>query len=149
MSLKNKHNVFNVLHMDFSGKEVKPYDVLPYFRDCWKSKYNKEEKNKIKETGSKELLKTWIENRSLYMFWARTEWEFLIGAWPYGSKRMYDEFKEFISTTPNVDNYDDRLKLDNIIIHDMEKIDVHRQIMMNIDIITNILYDEFLKKKEK
>jgi hypothetical protein len=83
------------------------------------------------------------------MFWARTEWEFLIGAWPYGSKRMYEEFKEFISTTPNIDEYDNRLKLDNIIIRDMEKIDVHQQIMMNIEIITDILYKEFFKTKKK
>lgn len=145
--MKTKHNVFNVLYMDFSSKIVKPYDVLPFFRDCWRSgKYNKEEKAKIKETESKELLKKWIENRSSYMFWARTEWEFLIGAWPYGSKRMYDDFKEFIPTNPNLDIYDNRLKLDNIIIRDMEKIDVHTQIMMNIDIITDILYKEFFKK---
>lgn len=141
--MKIKHNVFNVLYMDFSRKIVKPYDILPYFRDCWRSKYNKDEKNKIKETKSKELLKEWIENRSKYMFWARTEWEFLIGAWPYGSKRMYDEFNEFIPTNPNLEIYDNRLKLDNIIIRDMEKIDVHTQIMMNIDIITDILYKEF------
>lgn len=144
--MNTKHNIFNVLHMDFSGKEVKPYDILPYFRDCWRSKYNKEEKAKIKETESKELLKEWIKNRSLYMFWARTEWEFLIGAWPYGSKRMYDEFKEFIPTNPNLDTFDNRIKLDNIIIRDMEKIDVHTQIMMNIDVITDILYKEFFKK---
>jgi hypothetical protein len=31
----------------------------------------------------------------------------------------------------------------------MECIDVHEQIMMNIDIITDILYEEFLEKKTK
>ena len=136
---------FNVLLMDFTTKKVKPYDILPYFRNCWKEKYNKEEKNKIKETKSKELFKEWFENRSRYMFWARTEWEFLIGAWPYGSKRMYDDFKDFIPTNPDIDKYDNRLKLDNIIIRDMEKIDVHQQIMMNIDIIVDILYKEIFK----
>lgn len=138
---------FNVLHTNFSSKRVEYYDVLPYFRDCWKSKYNKDEKKKIKETKSKELLREWIKDRSLYMFWGRCEWEFLIGGWPYGSKRMYDNIKEFISNNPNIDNYDDRLKLDNIIIDDMTKIDVHEQIMMNIDIITDILYNEFKLNK--
>lgn len=149
---KEKINTFNVLHMNFTTKKVEPYNVLPYFRDCWRGKYNKDEKDekdKIKETGSKELLKEWIKNRSMYMFWARTEWEFLIGAWPYGSKKMYDDFKEFIFLKPNLDNYDDRIKLDNIIIRDMEKIDTHTQIMMNIDIITDILYHEFKLNKNK
>ena len=33
--------------------------------------------------------------------------------------------------------------LDNIIIQDMDKIDVHKQIKMNIDVIADILYKEF------
>lgn len=141
---------FNVLHLNFNKNEVEPYDILPYFRDCWKAKYYKEEINKIKEAKSKnkriELLKNFIQDRSLYMFWARCEWEFLVAHWPFGSKQMYEDLKKFWKDYPDIDDYTNTIKLDNIIIQDMDKIDVHRQIMMNIDIITDILYKEFFKE---
>ena len=146
---------FNVL--TFSNGKICKYDVLPYFRDSWKEKYNKEEKNKIKAAKYKakrmQLFKEWVRGRSLYMFWARCEWEMLIGSWPYGSKRINDQMREFMSENRNLDNYNDSIVLDNIITYDMEKIDVHEQIMMNIDTIVNILYQEFeldktLKAKE-
>ena len=46
----------------------------------------------------------------------------------------------------DLDTIDGSIKMDNIITQDMEKIDIDRQIMMNIDIITDILYEEFLVK---
>lgn len=141
---------FNVLLLDWNSKEVVPYDVLPYFRNCWKSKYYKDEISKIKEFKSKNkritLLKDFIERRSLYMFWAKCEYEFLVAPWPFGSKQMYEDLKEFWKECPNIDDYDNRIKLDNIIIKDMEKIDIHKQIMMNIETITDILYKEFFKE---
>lgn len=141
---------FNVLHLNFNKNEVEPYDILPYFRDCWKAKCYKKEVNKIKEAKSKnkriELLKNFIQDRSLYMFWARCEWEFLVAHWPFGSKQMYEDLKKFWKDYPDIDDYTNTIKLDNIIIQDMDKIDVHKQIMMNIDIITDILYKEFFKE---
>ena len=135
---------FNVL--TFSNGKIREYDILPYFRDSWKEKYNKEEKEKIKnakyESKRKQLFKDWVRGRSCYMFWARCEWEMLIGSWPYGSKNINDKVKEFMAEGRNLDDYRDSLVLDNIIISDMEKIDVHRQIEMNINTIVDILYTE-------
>lgn len=135
---------FNVL--TFSNGKIRAYDVLPYFRDSWKEKYNKEEKEKIKtakyKTKRMQLFKEWVIGRSMYMFWSRCEWEMLIGSWPYGSKRINDQMKEFMSEDRNLDDYHDSIVLDNIITADMEKIDVHKQIEMNIDTIVNILYQE-------
>lgn len=135
---------FNVL--TFSNGKIREYDILPYFRDSWKEKYNKEEKEKIKnakyESKRKQLFKDWVRGRSCYMFWARCEWEMLIGSWPYGSKNINDKVKEFMAEGRNLDDYSDQLVLDNIIISDMEKIDVHRQIEMNINTIVDILYTE-------
>jgi hypothetical protein len=37
---------------------------------------------------------------------------------------------------------------DTIIMEDLKKIDVHEQIMMNIDIITDILFEEFKLEKK-
>lgn len=142
---------FNVLHLNFNKHEVEPYDILPYFRNCWKSKCYKDNVTKIKEAKSKnkriKLLKNFIQDRSLYMFWASCEWEFLVAHWPFGSKQMREDLKKFWKDNPDIDDYTNKNKLDNIIIQDMDKIDVHKQIMMNIDIITDILYKEFFKEK--
>ena len=70
----------------------------------------------------KKTLQEWIESTSRYMFWARCQYEFLMAPWPY---------KE------------------DTLIKDMYKIDVHEQIMNNIDVITNILYEEFKIEKKK
>ena len=141
---------FNVLHLNFNKNEVEPYDILPYFRDCWKAKCYKDNVTKNKETKSKsrrmDLLKKFILDRSLYMFWARTEWEFLVAHWPFGSKQMYEDLKKFWKDYPDIDEYTNRNMLDNIIIQDMDKIDVHKQIKMNIDVIADILYKEFFKE---
>ena len=140
---------FNVLI--FSNGKIREYDILPYFRDSWKEKYNKEEKDKIKaakyQAKRKELFKQWVRGRSRYMFWARCEWEMLIGSWPYGSKNINDQMKAFMSEDHNLDKYNDSLILDNIITSDMEKIDVHRQIEMNLNLIVDILYEEFKLNK--
>ena len=137
--------------LTFSNGKIKEYDILPYFRDSWKEKYNKEEKEKIKaakyQATRKELFKQWVRGRSCYMFWARCEWEMLIGSWPYGSKNINDKMKTFMSEERDLDKYNDSLILDNIITSDMEKIDVHRQIEMNLNVIVDILYDEFKLNK--
>lgn len=136
---------FNVL--TFSNGKIRTYDVLPYFRNSWKEKYNKEEKEKIKtvkyKTKRMQLFKEWVIGRSKYMFWARCEWEMLLASWPFGSYRLRNEMKEFLKNPVNLDDYTQCLNFENIIIADMHKIDVHRQIEMNIDIIVDILYKEF------
>lgn len=144
---------YNVLIWDINSSKVQQYDVLPYFRNCWKEKYNKEDSKKIKETKQdkkrKELFKEWVHRKSLYMFWSRCQWEFLISSWPYGSKQFYDDIKEFLSSDYNLEKIDDKIELENIIIGSMEKIDVHQQIEMNIDIIVDILYNEFKLNENK
>lgn len=146
-------NKYNVLIWDINSNKVQQYDVLPYFRNCWKEKYNKEDCKKIKETKQnkkrKELLKEWVHRKSLYMFWSRCQWEFLISSWPYGSKQFYDDIKEFLSSDYNLEKIDDKIQLENIITGSMKKIDVHKQIEMNIDIIVDILYNEFKLNENK
>lgn len=132
--------VFNVLWLNFSTKKVEYYDVLPYFRDCWN---NKCYKNEIKAIKSFDQLKEWIIGKSRYMYWARCQYEFLIASWPFGGKRLKDDMKSLLTPEFNIDDYDQCLKFENIIIKDMTKIDIHYQIMMNIDIVVNLLNNEF------
>jgi hypothetical protein len=118
MNMEQKE--FNVLIMNFNNKKIEPYNVLPYLRNVWKKKkfYYGDEFEKI-EVNTKETLKKWIEQESRYNFWARCEYEFLVLPWPYNEERD----KPY-------------------------KLDVFEQIMYNIDIITDILFDEFLNKNE-
>lgn len=132
--------VFNVLWLNFSTKKVEYYDILPYFRDCWKDKRYRDEVKVIK---SFDQLKEWIIGKSRYMYWARCQYEFLIASWPFGGKRLKDDMKSLLTPEFNIDDYDQCLKFENIIIKDMTKIDIHYQIMMNIDIVVNLLNNEF------
>ena len=131
--------VFNVLWLNFSTKKVEYYYVLPYFRACWNNKCYKEE---IKAIKSFDQLKDWIIGKSRYMYWARCQYEFLIASWPFGGKRLKDDMKLLLASEFNIDDYDQCLKFENIIIKDMTKIDIHYQIMMNIDLIVNLLNKE-------
>lgn len=140
---------YNVLWMNINSKKVEEYDVLPYFRREWKKNpyfydYKNNDKKSLVET--KEQLKEWIRRWSKYQFWGQCEYEFLIGSWPFGSYKMKNDIKDAIKNNINLDTIDGSIKMDNIITQDMEKIDIDRQIMMNIDIITDILYEEFFGK---
>ena len=145
-----KKKEFKVLFMDFNRKKYEAYDVLPYFRNIWRGhRFNwDKDYNKI-PVKTKEQLKEWIIDWARYQFWARCEYEFLMASWPFGSHSMTEEMKEFLKTNPDIDNYDDDLRFCNIIIRDMVKIDVYEQLMMNIDILVDILNDEFLMKNKK
>jgi hypothetical protein len=96
-------NTFYVLHWDFNHDALEHYDVLPYFRECYKEK---KEKPKTFEE-----FKEFIEHKSQYRFWSRCEYEMICHGWPV-RKNDY-------------------------------KLDIHEQIMMNIDVITNILFKEY------
>ena len=109
---------FNVLLYNFSTHKVEHYDIIPYFIDQWHN--NRFDKNLIE---TKENLKSWIIRASQYHFWARCQYESLLAAWPFGSKRMTDDIKKLIDSGV--------------------KIDIHDQIMMNIDVITDLLSKEF------
>jgi hypothetical protein len=142
--MAKKINTFNVLWYNFYKRKPEPYDVLPYFRECWKDKHKYMRDLRAKVT-DKESLKIWIKHRSQYKFWAKSEYEWLISSWPFGSKRMYDKLREVLAdfSPEKLGDWRFTVDLDNAITCDMEKIDIHDQIMMNIDIITDILYNEF------
>lgn len=105
---------FNVMLWDFNLDTIVPYDVMPYFLDCYK------EKKKRKSQPTPETFddfKKLVESESRYRFWARCEYEMICHGWP---KRKNDL-----------------------------KIDIHQQVMMNIDLIAELLYNEVKKKKVK
>lgn len=138
---------FNVLLRDFNKKKPTFYDVLPYFRREWEEHpYNWDKDYKDIPVKTKEELKKWIKSRSQYQFWSRCEYEFLIAKWPFGGRQLTEDMGKFIATNPDLKDHKTNIDMCNIITKDMDVIDVHEQIMMNIDIVTDILYDEFLKE---
>ena len=138
---------FNVLLRDFNKKKPTFYDVLPYFRREWEERpYNWDKDYKEVPVKTKEELKKWIKEHSQYQFWSRCEYEFLIAKWPFGGRQLTEDMEKFITTNPDLKDHKTNIDMCNIITKDMDVIDVHEQIMMNIDIVTDILYDEFLKE---
>ena len=103
---------FNVITYGFNSGQIEFYDVLPYFRRVW----SEETKKSQKELKDKEKFKEWLLHKSMYMYWARCEYECLIGPWPYREDKLIDELR---------------------------KIDVHAQIKSNVDVVVDILYSEF------
>lgn len=131
---------FNVLHLKFDSKKIEYYDVLPYFRSEWKQE-------NLKYITNKEDFKQWVICISQYQFWARCQYEFLIAPWPLGSYKINQDLNKFITPEFNINDYRQNIDFYNILMQDMYKIDIHEQIMMNIDIIVDILWEEFYVTK--
>ena len=107
---------FNVMIYDFNHKKIEPYNIIPYFINEYKEqqkyakKYKDDEYYKVPVTFDE--FKKFIEDKSIYRFWSRCEYEFIVSSWPPSKN------------------------------HEEEKIDIHKQIIMNINIITKIVMNE-------
>ena len=116
---------FNVINYDFNSKKVVSYNIIPYLL----SRYEKE-KNKPKTFDEfKECIKNW----SMYQWWARCEYEIIVSPWPYTlspSERAKEE--------NNVEAWKEHWKKH---LNECQKIDIHYQVMMNLDIITKIFME--------
>ena len=126
--MKNKAQ-FNVLMWDFNRDEIEHYDVLPYFRNAFK-----ERKNRSK---GKRIQKIMEKNPDTKKY--------------YGVPATWEELKEFIKNESQYQFWSNTTY--EMIVHGWPvrkndyKIDVHEQVMMNIDTITDILYKELIEKK--
>lgn len=130
---------FYVLNEDFYKRGTfKPYNVMTYLVE----EYKETKKSKRKKTPETyEEFKEFVKDKSLYQYWGRCEYEFLMGTWPFGTKQMIEELSEFMKNDFNIEDWKKKIDLCNIITKEMHKIDIHEQIMMNIDIVTKILME--------
>ena len=101
---------FYVLNWDFNSDKLVHYDILPYFRECYKKL------SKAKRPVSINEWKEFIKSNGRYRYWARCEYEIIITGWPQQNRKV--------------------------------KVDVWRQIEMNINIIVDILMEEFNSNKK-
>lgn len=134
---------FNVLVINFNTRKLEQYDVLKTFRREWNDTDYNFDKDSVTDF---ESLRSWIERVSNYYFGYKTEWEILIAEWPFGGYKFKQNMKQFLANNPqlDLDDYNKNNDFINVIMREMTKIDVNKQIMMNIDIVTEILFDEFL-----
>lgn len=115
---------FNVLNWDFNTDSLVYYDVLPYFRNEYKKR-----KTEIKK---KSIQKALAENPDMNKY--------------YGVPKSQKEMKEFVENESRYQFWG-RCQYE-MVCHgwprwnNEHKLDVHEQIMMNIDIIVNILMSE-------
>lgn len=126
-----KKKVFNVLTWDFNSDKLEYYDVLPHFRDCYK-----ERKKKSKGKRVQKLLAEMPYMKDYY-----------------GVPQTYKECRDF------VENESRSLYWGNcnweMIVHGWPvrkndyKLDVHEQIMMNLDVIAGILWEEIEAQNER
>ena len=68
-------NTFNVIVYDINRRKFEAYDILPYLRGVYKH----ERKDRPKTF---EEFKKFVDEESMYMFWARCEWEIILSSWP-------------------------------------------------------------------
>lgn len=118
---------FNVIIYNINSKEFENYNIISYLISCYIK-----EKDKPKTF---EEFKTFIENKSKYQWWARCEYEIILSPWPYISSpsERYDKKGE-----NDVEAWKEHWKKH---LKECEKIDVHYQVMMNLDVITNLMMD--------
>lgn len=144
MAIKRKPTPFNVIVHGYNCKGVKAHDIMPYLMNCYKE--TKKSKRAWKKTPvTFEEFKQFVTDESRYMYWARCEWECLIGHWPFGSKKMTEDLvkyvREHLHANFDLDDWKFNIDVCNIVIADMEKIDIYWQIMNNIDVVTKLLME--------
>lgn len=122
---------FNVLTWEFTMDKLEPYDVIPYFVERYKDR---------KKKANGKSYKKMVEANPEYKKY-------------YGLPETLDEMKSFIECE-SMHMFWSKCEWE-MIIHGWPvkgneyKLDVHEQVMMNIDTIASIVYDEVNKNKRK
>ena len=147
---------FNVINHNFNTKEFEAYDVIPYFVRQYQERIdtcNKLKSELDKATSETEInlyrdaLKHWkvpetfeefkqfVKVESLHQFWSRCEYEIVLGPWPYVSSPSegYDKSKE-----NDLDAWKQHWKKH---LQSCDKLDIHDQIMMNLDVVTQLVME--------
>ena len=147
---------FNVIYYNFNSKEFEPYNVIPYFVREYQGRIDtrNELKSELDKATSEteinlyrdalehwkvpatfEEFKQFVKVESLHQFWSRCEYEIVLGPWPYVSSPSegYDKSKE-----NDLDAWKQHWKKH---LESCDKWDIHDQIMMNLDVITQLVID--------
>lgn len=133
---------FNVINYSINKTKFESYDVIPYLVNTYKNVIKKHQEYpdvdywKVPKTF--EEFKEFVKKESLHQFWARCEYEIILSPWPYTlspSERAKGE--------NDVEAWKEHWKKH---LKECEKIDIHDQIMMNIDVITALVMDSVINE---
>ena len=125
---KVKRPQFFAMEKDFNTGKVESYDVLGVIFDSIltakgtiknKNFYILDSKWNQIPVRTKEQLQKFIEDKFRYHYWGKCEWEFIVSDWP-----PRDNPRE-------------------------KKIDAFQQLMLNIDLITDLVWEDVEKKLKK
>jgi hypothetical protein len=121
---------FNVINYDINRKEFISYNIIPYLVSC----YDDTKDKPITFDDFKEFVK----KESMYQWWSRCEYEIVLSPWPYitSPSERYDKKGE-----NDVEAWKEHW---NKHLKECQKIDVHYQVMMNLDIITALVIDSVI-----
>lgn len=118
---------FDVIVYNINERKFEPYDIIPHLVSQYKKR---EDKPKTFDE-----FKEFVKNESMYQWWSRCEYEVILGPWPYTSSpsERYDKKGE-----NDVEAWKEHWKKH---LKECEKIDVYYQVMMNLDVITNLVME--------
>lgn len=116
---------FNVLIWDFNSDKLEHYDVMPYLRNCYKER--------VKRFKRVSKSKNFDPNNEYIKV-----------------PETLEDFKKFVKSE-SMYQFWSRCEYEMIchgwpVRKNNYKLDVHEQIMMNLDIVSKILYDEANRK---
>lgn len=123
---------FNVIVHNINSGEFEPYNIIPHLVSQYQEKTNKPK--------TFDEFKKFVKNESLYEWWARCEYEIILGPWPYTTSpsERYDKKGE-----NDVEAWKKHWKKH---LNECQKIDVHYQVMMNLDVITALVMDSVINR---
>lgn len=130
---------FNVINYNFNAQKFEAYDVIPYLVEEYHERVERHKKYpevvywKVPTTFDE--FKQFVDDESKYQFWARCEYEIILGPWPYvlSPSEGYDKSKE-----NDLDAWKQHWKKH---LDSCEKWDVYDQIVMNLDVITKLVME--------
>ena len=118
---------FFALYKEYNNGNMETIDVMPLLYNSILNangtlskksfRIYDDKKHVYKSVSTKQELRKFIINHFLYHYWSKTEWEFIVSDWPPTNR-------------PNRD----------------KKIDVFQQLEPNIDLITNIVWEQIKDK---
>lgn len=131
--MKKKNLVkFYVITWNINSNKIEHYDVMPYFRDCYERRRQEWKRKQKSKRFQKDIEKGLITEKDIENY--------------YKAPETYDEFKRFVESESRY-MFWARCEWE-VIVTDWpvgkgsHKMDVHEQVMMNIDVICRILWDE-------
>lgn len=101
--MKRRNQIpFYVIVDNVNRQDFERHDVMPYFVSCYD-----DAKKRKKQPKTYEEFKEFVKGKSMYMYWARCQYELVLKPWVGHSNER--------------------------------KVDVHWQLMHNLDLVTSIL----------